>query len=172
MIIKPKKKGVRIKKDKVSVYPIIPDGLTIAVDTREQIPYLFPRCQTVVKTLHQGDYSVEGDEDLITVERKSLSDFYGSITSGRKRLEAEFKRMQSYMFRALVIEANEEDVLCPELSGRNISSNSVMGSITSFEVKYGLNVYFGDRAMCENKILNWFTYWFKSYGGNSNDEEI
>ena len=105
---------------------------------------------------------------MLSIERKSANDFYGSITQGRDRFERELERLKRYKFKGLVIEENESDILCPEMFGRNLSKNSVYGSIISFEINYGLHVYYGDRKRCENKVLNWFICWMKIYGDGIN----
>ena len=65
-------------------------------------------------------------------------------------------------------EAEEQDILCPEMYGRGIKGNSVYGSIISIEIKYGLHVYYGSRNKCENKVLNWFIHWMKINGDGVN----
>jgi len=80
----------------------------IVTDTREQAPWTFAGMRgdskqknrpllvsTVTETLATGDYSIEGMEGLITIERKSVADFYGTIMGGRDRFERELSRMQA-----------------------------------------------------------------------------
>ncbi len=66
----------------------------ITVDSREQHPYDFQgitaagrpvEVTTITAGLKSGDYSIAGYEDAVAVERKSLSDLYGTLTSGRDR---------------------------------------------------------------------------------------
>lgn len=172
--IKPRVVKKNLKVRNIGLYhPPIPANMTVVIDTQEQLPYMFSGCRTFHKSLGEGDYSIEGWENKISIERKSANDFYGSIvnnkdTNNRDRLEREFERMKSYKFKALVIEEEEQDILCPEMYGRDINRNSIYGSIISFEVKYGLHVYYGSRKYCENKILNWFIYWIKMYGDGVN----
>lgn len=46
-----------------------------------------------IKKLHFGDYSIEGHENNIIIERKaSLTELAGNFCKGRKRFEAEFIR--------------------------------------------------------------------------------
>lgn len=70
---------------------------TIVIDSREQLPWSFDGMDvvvpTVVKGLASGDYSIQGMEDCIACERKSLDDLYGSVTWGRGRFEREIERM-------------------------------------------------------------------------------
>ena len=62
----------------------------IAVDTREQLPYLFQGFGhwvggVVRAALPTGDYSVQGMEALVAMERKSLPDLVLSLTASRAR---------------------------------------------------------------------------------------
>jgi len=68
---------------------------TIIVDSREQTPLVFAHLPFIVSGLPTGDYSVKGLEDDFTVERKTLSDLYGSLTSGRERFMRELQRMRA-----------------------------------------------------------------------------
>ena len=174
MKIKPQpvKKTLIVRKKKL-YHPPIPNNMVVVIDTREQLPYLFPRCRASVHKLEAGDYSLEGYENVMAVERKSANDFFGSLVNNkdkdnRDRFERELEILKGYKFKALVIEAEEQEILQPEMYGRGISSNSIKGSIISFEVKYGLHVYYGSRERCENKILNWFIYWMKLNGDGIN----
>jgi ERCC4-type nuclease len=98
----------------------------IVIDTREQTPYGFEsiagdvgeKCETITVptvrgTLASGDYSLEGHEQNIAVERKSLADLYATIGHGRERFEAEFRRMNEMSHAFLVIEADWSTVLNP-----------------------------------------------------------
>ena len=101
MKIKPQssaKKTLTVRKLKL-YHPPIPSNMIVVTDTREQLPYLFPGCRLSIRKLDAGDYSLEGYEDVISVERKSASDFFGSITQDRERFERELERLQSYKFK-------------------------------------------------------------------------
>lgn len=80
----------------------------VAVDTREQAPWSFTGfrtdasqgrrpliIQTVTATLASGDYSIEGLEVEVSIERKSVADFYGTILADRERFERELTRLQA-----------------------------------------------------------------------------
>jgi DNA excision repair protein ERCC-4 len=112
----------------------------IIQDTREQNPLQFSHnTEVVCRKLDQGDYSVAGLENEITIERKSLSDLLGSITTGRERFARELERMAGYKFAALLVESDWRTIItgqwdCPS----KVHPNSVLGSLISFQVKYGV----------------------------------
>ena len=68
------------------------EQLEIIVDTRETKPFEFKKHKTIDRKLDFGDYAVNGKENEIAVERKSLPDLIGSFVSGFDRVEREFKR--------------------------------------------------------------------------------
>ena len=86
--------------------------MVIIRDTREQNGYTFgflPQDQVKVAALPTGDYSIEGLEDQVTIERKSLADAFGTIGGQRKRFQRELERMTSFKYAAVVIEAGWAD---------------------------------------------------------------
>ena len=116
----------------------------IVVDTREQKPYRFTRCQ--VKTLPTGDYSLVGLEDCIAIERKSAADLAGSLGSGRARFRRELERLAQLDYAAIVVEASLKQLLQPPPFSR-MHPKAVVNSMLAWSVQYRMPVFFaGDRA--------------------------
>ena len=139
----------------------------VIVDTREQSPFHFlnidpfkivPLWQTALKT---GDYSLRGYEDRVTIERKSIPDFLGSITSGRDRFEREFERMSKMEFAAVVIEGELSDVLEYSRAKTRIKTDSILGTLDSWRVRYGVHFIFCmGRRHCEiNTLTLLYQFW-------------
>ena len=94
--------------------------LHILCDTREQTPWAWEPCDAVVEFagLSAGDYCLREDSEVVkgrelravrfSLERKSLSDMAGTLSSGWTRFEAELMRMQSMCARIVLIEGNFE----------------------------------------------------------------
>ena len=82
--------------------------MQILIDTREQRPLDFARYEADVEraTLATADYSLQGLETIVGIERKSESDLLGSLTQGRDRFERELARLRSYQLRAVVCETS------------------------------------------------------------------
>jgi ERCC4-type nuclease len=131
-------------------------GQFIAIsDTREQLPLEFdsPYIERVVtRKLDTGDYSIEGLEDILCIERKgSLAEFYRNVT--QKRFEDELVRMQAYKYRYLVLEFSLSEVMAIPyslgLSAKQremckLSPKYVMGRIAEIQVDYNVNVVFAE----------------------------
>lgn len=103
------------------------DELVALVDTREQRPVDLAPLQTKRATLKTGDYSAEGYEDKIAIERKSIQDFVGCCGSSRKRFEANISRLRLFPFRAIVIEGDWATIELKQYRGQ-IHPNAVLGS--------------------------------------------
>ena len=85
--------------------------MTIRVDTREKAPWSFPEgTKTVVGTVHQGDYAVEGD-NTFAIERKSLKDFRNTVVREWDRFCRELHRMDlcGFATKVVIVEGNFSD---------------------------------------------------------------
>lgn len=85
--------------------------LRVVIDTREQRPWSFPAglVEAAVGTLRTGDYALAGD-DAFAIERKSLDDFLGTVSTGWERFMREIGRMEGAGFaaRVVIVEADLE----------------------------------------------------------------
>jgi ERCC4-type nuclease len=114
--------------------------MTVVIDTREQLEYAFS-APSVRRKLEAGDYSVEGFEDRVAVERKSMADFVSTVIRGRKRFHKELQKLRHYEAACVVVEGNFRDLL----EGRYLSDvhpNALAGSIASIIIDFGVPVYF------------------------------
>ncbi len=119
--------------------------LTVICDTREQTPLDVAPMQMVRGTLTTGDYSIAGLQDVVAVERKSLSDLTGSLGYGRDRFMREMHRLIAYPARLLVIEGTMSQIQLKQYRSQ-IEPNSVIGSLLGLMAD-GIPVLFaGDHA--------------------------
>ena len=130
--------------------------ISVIVDTREQLPYNFKKekhIQIVREKLATGDYSLKGHTDRIIIERKTLTDLLGVIGNGRDRFKRELQHLKDNCeFPVLLIEGSVSDIFdkyaLPFES--KIHQNSVIGSLISWSVKFGVQIIFaGNRAKGE-----------------------
>jgi len=131
---------------------ITPAPFSIVVDTREQTPWDF-ECITkrvrgkdvplVIETrrskLDQGDYSILGHEDAITIERKSKADLWSTISQGRKRFKRELQRMQEMEswsgqpgIAFVIVESELSDLLGNPPPQTSYNPKSLLGSMLSW----------------------------------------
>jgi ERCC4-type nuclease len=124
----------------------------ICIDSREQAPFSFCGIEgegrdagrpviveTKVVGLRTGDYSIEGFEDKVCCERKSISDYFGSIGSGRERFEREMDRMSRMEFAAVIIEGDWRELLIDKPSNTQIPGKVASRTIASWSVRFGVH---------------------------------
>lgn len=152
---KPRSADPRVLKPYVLKPTIIPPDFVLKIDTREQRPLFHPLpkgLMVVRDTLHDGDYSIQGFEDSICFERKS-SDIFAYCTSESKKTRAKMERFRSMEFVGLIIEARESDLFqFHELI--KYHPEAIRGALTSFEIRYGVHIYYGSREQCARWLLD------------------
>jgi len=147
----------------------------VIVDTREKEP--FPVFQNHGNwiggerrmALKTGDYSVEGMESLLSLERKSLADIVACTVTYRRRFLASCARLAEFTWKAILIEATFEDIK----SGfeqfdipSEVHPNAVTGILDAIEAKFGIPIIYTStiRALATERAASWlskhFTYWW------------
>ena len=120
--------------------------LTILVDTREQLPYEWSDCISKVATLKTGDYSLPGEQDRVTIERKRVAELYTIVGKERERFERELERMADMDYAAIVIEGNVEDVLAQQTYS-SVPPKAVINSLVNWSVCFNVQVWWaGNRV--------------------------
>lgn len=122
---------------------------TVVIDRREQKPYLFDGLRTNADlgnrpirvdlrfdTLTTGDYSIFG-LPIVTIERKSKEDLYGSISQARQNFEARLRRMSSeFWYSAVVVEADWEELLSDPPRHTQFSPKALARTIQAWAIRY------------------------------------
>ena len=118
--------------------------MTILTDSREQKPYEF-KTPSGIGTLSCGDYSIQGLQDYISIERKSLPDLIASLSNGRDRFERELYRGKSLDYFCLVIECSLSDIIEHKYKSQ-MEPKAAIQSLLAFSIRYRLPVWF-----CESR---------------------
>ncbi len=101
------------------------------IDTREQTPWILPAIYSTTASLTTGDYSLNGFEDQITIERKSLDDLLGCIGQHRARFERELHRLRGFKTGVVIIETSWHELESGEWRSR-ITPNQAIQSLLSW----------------------------------------
>lgn len=125
---------------------------SVIIDTREQSPYAFVGLHAdarqggrplsiplVMRTLRSGDYSLEGHENEVAVERKSLADFFNTIGQGRKRFERELDRldeMATHGAAFVVVEASWHTILTSPPERSQLRPKVVYRSVIAWQQRF------------------------------------
>ena len=93
---------------------------TIIKDTREQDGYTFESSSSryhtcngmISRKLDTGDYSIEGLEDKLCIERKaSVVEFANNVGHDQVRFLKEIERMKDFRYKFLVLEFSLTDLM-------------------------------------------------------------
>mgnify|MGYP001588256082 FL=1 len=136
------------------------DKFTIIIDTRETLPFKFKEIPVITKKLDTGDYSVNGFEACIAIERKSGLDFLGSITHDRERFKSCLSRLQDLERAYIIIEEPLDSLLegieikrghkskagiRPKVkSVVGMHPNSLFGTVVSIMTRYRIPIIFAN----------------------------
>ena len=85
----------------------------VIVDSREQYAWdftFYDKCDGIISTkLDTGDYSIEGLETVLTIERKrTTAEIAMNVGKDRKRFNAELERMSKFKYKYLICEFSFE----------------------------------------------------------------
>jgi ERCC4-type nuclease len=153
---------------------------TVLVDTREQqpLPLLTNHPNWIGgerrAALRTGDYSIEGMEALLALERKSLADLINCAHVSRKRFIAACSRLARFRWKAILVEASYEQIKggwsLTEIQS-HVHPNSVCGLLDAIEAKFGIPVLLTSRHrdLATERAASWlskhFTYWWLEQNG-------
>lgn len=133
------------------------DRIKVIVDTREKEGYSFDpeRFETIHGALQAGDYSLEGHEESVAVERKTLDDFVSTVIRSRERFTRELEKLERYEVSCIVIEADLSDILA-ERYRAGAHPNSVLGSALSIILDHGVPIYFCSNRQAARQFVEGF----------------
>ena len=156
----------------LKVSTTLPREFSICIDTREQDP-LFKETNDYVeykkyrfnikkKALRTGDYSIEGLENIIVIERKRKDEIFGNLGADRERLIREMERMQTIRFPIMVLETSLADIM----KGSDVSlvhPNNVVSTLISFMFKYRTQILFADNKEAAKMMTFYLLAKFYTY---------
>lgn len=120
--------------------------MKIITDSREKLPYW----KDNVQNLSVGDYTTERLKGKMHIERKSLQDLYGTITSGNQRFKAElFRAAWERIQLEVYVEGSRADFInknFPKGEDRKFTTDGLDRLIKTFEKKYHLTFHW-----CKNR---------------------
>jgi ERCC4-type nuclease len=135
---------------------------TIIKDTREKQGYTFEASRTkyhvckgmVVRKLDTGDYSLEGLEDKVCIERKaSVVELANNVGVSSRRFMAEIERMKEFPHKFLILEFSLTDLMnfpegsdVPEKEIKNlkITNKYMLRFLMELQINHNVNVIFCD----------------------------
>ena len=126
--------------------------LRIIVDTREQTPWPLTGFDTRRGTLHAGDYSLEGYENSVAVERKSKEDAWGCVGAGRERFTRCLERLAGLDRACVVIEASLSEFQVRPRYVKRVTPATAVGSYISWSCQYRIPVFWCDNRQYAERV--------------------
>lgn len=117
----------------------------VVIDTREQTPWTFPdKIKTIRRGIHFGDYTLDGLDEIVAIERKSPMDMIGCVGQSRDRFEKHLYGLADRPFAHVIIECSLS-VLCSICEQKtSVGVSSLMGSIVSWSEATGVHFWTPD----------------------------
>ncbi len=123
-------------------------------DTREKNGWMFSKTEsingTLIQTMKTGDYTLEGYEHILCIERKrSVTEIATNLTT--KRFENEMQRMQAFKHKYVVIEDTMDNFTTfpknadlPPNVKKSIKVNGIflLRKLFELQIKYGFTPLF------------------------------
>ena len=136
--------------------------LKIVVDTREQTPWSLTGFTTVRRKLDAGDYSIEGYEGRVAVERKSKEDAWGCVGRGRERFTRCLESLAQLDRAAIVVECTLGDFAVRPPYVKRVTAATAVGSYISWSCQYRIPVFWcDDRAYAERVAVRFLAAYVK-----------
>jgi ERCC4-type nuclease len=139
------------------------NNIKIIIDTREQKPWTFANYNTEHKKLDTGDYSVDGLEDILCIERKqSSSEFANNIVESR--FKDVIERMSNMKYSFLLLEFDIEDLLIYPVGSTvprrmwdkiKISPAFLIKNILELQLNHNIIVYFCGNSKNAEKMAEY-----------------
>lgn len=135
----------------------------IIIDTREQKPWSFPEYETSIAKLDTGDYSIDGYQHLVGIERKrNVAEIANNITEDR--FIDVVNRLSLMKYKYILLEFDLSDVMVyPEgstipkrlWSKIRISPAYILKNLIELQIHYDINIIFcSNSAYAENMALH------------------
>jgi DNA excision repair protein ERCC-4 len=136
---------------------ILPDDdrLCIVIDTREKEKlgkhWKFDQRQVSViwEKLHEGDYTVNGLQGRVVLERKTCGDWVNTVIHDWIRFRKELIRLSGYEAAAIVVEADLGQIYRGEYESNALPA-SVLSRGNAVFLDHGIPVFYwgSDRQQC------------------------
>jgi len=120
----------------------------VIIDTREKKPFRLAGLDTIRQGLRVGDYSIDGFQDRVAIERKGMSDFYSTFgnRTNYNRFIQEMSQINKMEYGYLVVESplekcSQANKLVPKLKPG--LSNMVLMNFDDFKKRLpNVKIYF------------------------------
>jgi uncharacterized Zn finger protein (UPF0148 family) len=130
---------------------------TVVIDSAEHMGYTFERFSnwfsgTIRKRLPVGDYTLQGMEEELIVERKTVPDLVKSIIQERSDFIKKCEKLSTFKKSCLVVEGSLSNVKTP-YEDSQAHPNAVLGSLQAAQERWDIPVYFLDNFILAEEFV-------------------
>lgn len=139
------------------------NNFTIVVDTREQQPWTFPHYTVANRKLDAGDYSIEGLENVLSIERKkSVNEIATNIIE--PRFKDAIQRLSQHKYAFLLLEFDIDKILNYPIGSSlpkrlwnrtKISPAFLMKHVLDWQLIYNIKVMFCGSAADAQQVAEY-----------------
>lgn len=139
---------------------MIDNEFTIIIDTREQKPWSFEHHAKANHKLDTGDYSIEGLENIVAIERKrNVAEFANNITE--KRFVDVVERLSKIPYSFILFEFNMDQVMSYPIGSDipkrlwdkiRISPSFLLKHIVDLQVNHNIKIVFCGNSENAEKV--------------------
>ena len=129
---------------------MIDNNFKIIIDTREQQPWIFDNYAVSNEKLDTGDYSIQGFENILCIERKkSVSEIANNVTE--KRFKDVVARMAQCKYSFLLLEFELDDIIKYPVGSNvpkkmwdklKVSPNYIIKHLVELQIFFDIKVLF------------------------------
>lgn len=159
------------------VVQVVSAPFVVVVDGREKKPYTFDGLKADAGLgggdffvrwewthLPSGDYSIQGYEDRVSIERKTLGDLYTTLGQYRKRFQREMERLSTFDFAAVVIESSWDEILLHPPEESDLRPKTVFRTAIAWTQRYGVPwMAFDNRRLAEVATFRMLERWWRDF---------
>jgi hypothetical protein len=120
--------------DKCDGLPWIVPLIEKPLYSMHRLPISVDRKPEIIKGL--ADYSIDGMEHQVQIERKSVPDLFSTLGGRRHEFECEIARLNMLAFSAVVIEGNWKSIVLDPPPESQLFVKTVSRTILSWSIRY------------------------------------
>ena len=134
--------------------------IKILIDTREKKPFTFASYDAEIesKAIDAGDYTVEGYENFVRIERKAnANELLGNIGANWARFTREMEKLRGIPYKCIVVSGPDNFNYYYEKGLTKLTPGFAYRQISLLHIEYGVPVYFlANPAAAENFTYRYF----------------
>ena len=137
-------------------------ALSFIIDTREKLPYTLLGSER--RKLTVGDYTVQGFEHIMAIERKSYDDIYNCLSGRLPRFRKQLKALGKLPHSALLIDSTLAAFMLGHVF-KKLTGRAALARLARLCFQYSVPFHFCDRHGSDLAAELLYRFWKIETGG-------